>query len=94
MTHWSGLLGFGYTQQFSGIKRLLQGPLIADTDRDQANVKHLPFKERIHDYVQQTWTRTERWGWVTAVEISCTSENWENMLKFVKNILWYFEFAN
>lgn len=54
MTHRRGLLGFRDTQQLSGIKRLLQDPLVADTDRDHAHVEHLPPEERIHDDVQQT----------------------------------------
>lgn len=64
MTHWSGLLGFRNTQQFSGIKRLLQDPLVADTDWDHVNVKHLPFEEWIHDYIQKSCKRIEGWGWL------------------------------
>lgn len=53
-TDWSGLFGFRDPQQLSGIKRLLQDPLIADADGDRENIKHLSFKERLHDNVQQT----------------------------------------
>lgn len=73
MTHWSGLFGFGNTQHFSGIKRLLQDPLIADTDRDHVNVVHLPFKVWIHDYIQQACKRTQR-SILTSGNI--TTEKW------------------
>lgn len=62
MTHWGRFFRFRDTQQLSGIKRLLQDPLVADTDWNQANVKHFPFKERIHYYIQQAYRRTQRWG--------------------------------
>lgn len=61
-THWGGFFRFRDTQQLSGIERLLQDPLVADTDWNQANVKDFPFKEWIHYNIQQAYRRTQRRG--------------------------------
>lgn len=61
-THWGWLFGLRDTQQFSCIERLLQGPLVADANRDQTDIEHFSFKERIHHNVQQAWKRTVQVG--------------------------------
>lgn len=96
MTHWGGLFRFGYSQHLSGVKRLLQDPLVADADRNHANVIHLPFKERIHDYVQQTWRRSGRRGWqagkMLSYKLGDRSENkMRKVLKYAANS-WFSSF--
>lgn len=53
MAHWGRFFGFRDTQQLSGIKSLLQDPLVAYTDWNQGDVKHFPFEKWIQYYIQQ-----------------------------------------
>lgn len=61
MAHWGGFFGFGDTQQLSGVKSLLQDPLVADTDWNHSHVKHFSFQERIQYYIQQACKWTAQW---------------------------------
>lgn len=61
MAHWGGFFGFGDSEQLSGVKSLLQDPLVADTDWNQGHVKHFPFQEWVQYDIQQAWRWTGQW---------------------------------